>query len=76
MVNVNRNVFEIGINNQIDRNSGQLKKIFEQLSSGNRITSAAVDAAGSAIAERLEATFRGLTQQINQDQYTNQPLAN
>lgn len=40
-------------------NQGQTDKLYDQLSSGSRITSAADDAAGSAIAERLTSQLSG-----------------
>jgi flagellin len=39
--------------------SSQTDKLYDQLSSGNRITSAADDAAGSAIAERITSQLSG-----------------
>lgn len=68
MVTFNQGILGLGITNQLGRNANQLQRVFGQLSSGERITSFAVDASGGAIAQRLESAFRGLAQQINADQ--------
>ena len=68
MVTINRNILGLGVARQISQQSNQLSKIFEQLSSGRRLTSFSVDAAGGAIATRLESAFRGLSAQIRGDQ--------
>jgi flagellin-like hook-associated protein FlgL len=68
MINFNQGILGLGITNQINQNSKGLQRVLEQLSSGERITSFAVDASGGAIATRLESAFRGLAMQISQDQ--------
>lgn len=68
MVTSNRNILGLGIARQINQQSNQLSRIYEQLASGQRITTFAEDAAGGAIAARLEAAFRGLGAMIGQDQ--------
>lgn len=68
MVNFNSNVLGQGIARNINQQSDNLSRVFEQLSTGNRITSFGVDASGGAIATQLETAFRGLGRQIAQDQ--------
>ena len=58
----------LGISRQIGQQSAKVSRIFEQLSSGKRITSFDVDAAGGAIATKLESVFRGLSAQVASDQ--------
>lgn len=68
MVTFNRNILGLGVARQINQQSNQLQRVFEQLSSGNRISSFDVDAAGGAIATRLEAAFRGVAAMNTEDQ--------
>jgi flagellin len=68
MVTFNRNILGLGVARQINQQSNQLRRVFEQLSSGNRISSFDVDAAGGAIATRLEAAFRGVAAMNTEDQ--------
>ncbi len=68
MVTFNRNILGLGIARQIGQQSNQVGRIFEQLASGRRITTFAEDAAGGAIAARLEAAFRSLGAMIGEDQ--------
>jgi flagellin len=68
MVNFNRNILGIGFSRQLNQLDQRLNRVFEQLSSGERITGFDVDAAGGAIATRLESAFRQLSAQTNMDQ--------
>lgn len=52
----------IGIYNTINRQTEYLSRLMRQLSSGERITCAADDAAGLAISEKMRAQIRGLDQ--------------
>ncbi|WP_456267371.1 hypothetical protein M1D97_08790 [Kushneria sp. AK178] len=50
------------VNNQLDRTQRSLNQAIERLSSGRRVNSAADDAAGLAIGNRMEAQIRGTEQ--------------
>ena len=56
------NVASINTQRQLGKVTNNLEKSFERLSSGLRINSAADDAAGLAITERMEAQVRGMDQ--------------
>ena len=58
---VNTNVPSLNAQRQLEESSGSLRKSLERLSSGLRINSAADDAAGLAIADKLRADLGGLT---------------
>jgi flagellin len=61
---VNTNVQSLNAQRNLLNSTMALGKAFERLSSGLRVNSAADDAAGLAIASRLGAQARGLTQAI------------
>ncbi len=56
------NIASQEVQKNLNRVSGSAQESLSKLSSGERITKAADDAAGLAIAKRLEATSRGLKQ--------------
>lgn len=68
MVSSNRNILGSGIARQIYDQSSRINRIFRQQASGRRIAAFSEDASGGAIAARLEAAFRGLGAQIEQNQ--------
>jgi len=57
---INTNVASLNAQRSLAASSGELKTAMERLSSGKQINSAADDAAGFAIAERMTAQIRGL----------------
>ncbi|MEK9963426.1 MAG: flagellin [Betaproteobacteria bacterium] len=57
---VNTNVASLNAQRSLSASSNELKTAMERLSSGKKINSAADDAAGFAIAERMTAQIRGL----------------
>ena len=57
---VNTNVSSLNAQRSLASSSVELKSAMERLSSGKKINSAADDAAGFAIAERMTAQIRGL----------------
>jgi flagellin len=59
---VNTNVASINAQRRLTSTARSLSRSFQRLSSGLRINSAADDAAGLAISERLTSQIRGLTQ--------------
>jgi flagellin len=59
---INTNVFSLNAQRNLAQQTGQLGKSYARLSTGLRITSAADDAAGLAISERLRASTRSLEQ--------------
>ena len=59
---VNTNVSALNAQRQLDRTGGDLDTSFKRLSSGLRINSAADDAAGLQISDRLQSQILGLTQ--------------
>ena len=60
MVSVNANIASLLAQNNTRQVNNELEKAMERLSSGLRINSAGDDAAGLAIASRMEAQVRGL----------------
>ncbi|MBI1905636.1 MAG: flagellin FliC [Rhodocyclales bacterium] len=58
---INTNTFSLNSQRHLNKNSTGLATALERLSSGLRVNSAKDDAAGLAIAQRMEATGRGLT---------------
>jgi flagellin len=60
MSSINTNMGALIAQNNMDRNSKSLDQALERLSSGLRINSASDDAAGSAIASKMEAQVRSL----------------
>jgi flagellin len=63
-LNINTNVASINAQRVMTRNVNALQGSFERLASGLRVNSAADDAAGLAIGERMGAQVRGLGQAI------------
>lgn len=61
---INTNIQSLNAQRQLDKSSGLLNKSLERLSSGLRINNAGDDAAGLAIANRLNSQVRGLNQAI------------
>jgi len=59
---VNTNVSAINAQRQLERSGGDLDTSFKRLSSGLRINSAADDAAGLQISDRLQSQILGLNQ--------------
>ena len=57
---INTNVASLGAQRSLATSGTELKTAMERLSSGKKINSAADDAAGFAIAERMTAQIRGL----------------
>ena len=57
---INTNVASLGAQRSLATSGSELKTAMERLSSGKKINSAADDAAGFAIAERMTAQIRGL----------------
>ena len=64
MPTINTNVAAIKARSNLDRVQRDMDTSIARLSSGKRITRAHDDAAGSAIAGRMESQIRGLNQQI------------
>jgi flagellin len=61
---INTNVKSLVAQNALSVNNRSLSKAMEQLSTGKRINSAADDAAGLAISNKMTAQIRGLNQAI------------
>lgn len=59
---INTNLFSINAQRNLASHSSKLGRSFQRLSTGLRIASAADDAAGLAISERLKASIRSLDQ--------------
>ncbi len=59
---INTNIAALNAYNNLNQNYSSLIKSFERLSSGKRINSAADDAAGLAISEKMKAQINGLSQ--------------
>ena len=64
MPTINTNVAAIKARSNLDKVQRDLDTSIARLSSGKRITRASDDAAGQAIAGRMESQVRGLTQQL------------
>jgi flagellin len=64
MTVINTNIKSLISQAAIDRNTRDLDKAMEQLSTGKRINSAADDAAGLAISNKMTAQIRGLNQAV------------
>jgi flagellin len=59
---INTNLSALNTYNQLNKNNGLMNSSLEKLSSGYRINSAADDAAGLAISEKMRGQIRGLDQ--------------
>jgi flagellin len=64
MTVINTNVSSILAQNALSQNSRSMGKAMEQLSTGKRINTAADDAAGLAVAEKMTSQLRGLNQAV------------
>ena len=64
MTVINTNVGALTAQAAMSKNNANLESAIERLSTGLRINSAADDAAGSSIANKLESQIRGLNQAI------------
>lgn len=69
MVQFSRSI-GFGITRNVSQTNQTIQKALTQLSSGKRITSFAADASGGAIATRLESVYRGINQQIQNEEDT------
>jgi flagellin len=58
---INTNVYSLNAQRNLNKNQMGLSSALERLSSGLRVNSARDDAAGMAVAQRMEADGRGLT---------------
>jgi len=58
------NSIGLSICNSINQKAGYLSRLMRQLSSGQRITCAADDAAGLSISEKMRAQIRGMNQAV------------
>jgi flagellin len=61
---INQNVLSINTYKSVAKTSSRLEKSIEKLSSGLRINSAADDAAGLAISEKMRRQIRGLSRAV------------
>ena len=59
---INTNIMALNAQNKLSANQSTVEKSIQKLSSGLRINSAADDAAGLAISEKMRAQIRGLDQ--------------
>ena len=71
MPTINTNVAAIKARSNLDRVQRDMDTSIARLSSGKRITRAHDEAAGSAIAGRMESQIRGLNQQIKAKWFKN-----
>lgn len=62
MASINTNIMSLVTQNNLNKSQSSLGTAIERLSSGLRINSAKDDAAGQAIANRMTAQIKGLTQ--------------
>ncbi len=63
-LSINQNVLSVNTYGTIAKNSSRLEKSIQKLSSGLRINSAADDAAGLAISEKMRRQVRGLNRAV------------
>src|SRR5512138_2030591 len=63
-LSINTNVASLNAQRNLNGSQGTLAKSLQRLSSGLRINSAADDAAGLAISERMTTQVRGLDQAV------------
>src|SRR5690554_3702936 len=61
---INSNIMSLNAQNQLTKSQNDLNTSMERLASGKRINSAADDAAGLAIANRMTSQVRGLDQAV------------
>ena len=75
MSSVNTNIGALVAQKNMAENSRSLDQAMNRLSSGKRINSAADDAAGSAIASKMESQVRSLDMAIRNSYVFRSPLA-
>ena len=61
---INQNVLSVSTYKSVTQTSSRLEKSIAKLSSGLRINSAADDAAGLAISEKMRRQIRGLSRAV------------
>ena len=61
---INTNIASLSAQNHLAANRKEMETAMERLSSGLRVNSAADDAAGHAIATRMDAQIRGMTKAV------------
>ncbi|XOQ43481.1 MAG: Flagellin [Clostridium sp.] len=62
---INHNIAALNANNRLKMNDSAISKNLQKLASGYRINSAADDAAGLAVSEKMRAQINGLNQAID-----------
>jgi flagellin len=68
MTSINTNVGALNSRRSAVNSTGQMEKAMERLSSGLRVNSASDDAAGLAVAGKMEAQLRGINMAIRNNQ--------
>ena len=68
MASVNTNIGAMVAQNNMSKQTREMEQAMERLSSGLRLNSAADDAAGISISERMNAQIKGLSQAIRNSQ--------
>ena len=68
MASVNTNIGAMVAQNNMSKQTREMEQAMERLSSGLRLNSAADDAAGISISERMNSQIRGLSQAIRNSQ--------
>ena len=68
MTSINTNVGALNARSSALKATGQLEKAMERLSSGLRVNSASDDAAGLAVAGKMESQLRGIKMSIRNAQ--------
>jgi flagellin len=65
IMRINHNIAALNANNRLKLNDTAISKNLQKLASGYRINSAADDAAGLAVSEKMRAQINGLNQAID-----------
>jgi flagellin len=65
IMRINHNIAALNANNRLKMNDSAISKNLQKLASGYRINSAADDAAGLAVSEKMRAQINGLNQAID-----------
>jgi flagellin len=65
IMRINHNIAALNANNRLKLNDNAISKNLQRLASGYRINSAADDAAGLAVSEKMRAQINGLNQAID-----------
>ena len=68
MTVINTNVAALSAQSSMMKNTREMENAMAKLSSGHRINTAADDAAGLSISERLDSQIRGLSQAVRNSQ--------